>query len=99
MGMNNFKKPKYKPARKAHVPIPANEAQQLSRQFSEEELSVLKQLANNSLDYNSTAVTDEIQDKLYDFYHSKMPDITKSVHGSPGVWIMARLNTVYKDSL
>lgn len=96
--MNNLKKQRYKPARKAHVQIPTNEAQQLSKHFTEQELEIIQQLANHQLDYNSTEVTDDIQDKLYDFYHSKMPDITKSVHGSPGIWITSRLNTIYKNT-
>jgi hypothetical protein len=97
--MNNLKKQRYKPPRKPHIPVPANEAHQLSKQFTEQEIEILKRLASNNLDYNSTEVTDDIQDRLYDFYHAKMPDVTKSVHGSPGIWITTRLNTVYKDLL
>lgn len=97
--MQNLKKQRYRPARKPHDHIPTNEAQLLSKQFTEQELDIIKQLASNQLDYNSSQVTDELQDKLYDFYHSKMPSVTKSVHGSPGLWITARLNTIYKNSL
>lgn len=96
--MQNTKK-RYKPARRPHEPVPTNELQQLNKLFTDSEIDIIKQLASNNLDYNSSQVSDELQDKLYDFYYSKMPPVAKSVHGSPGQWITARLNTVYKDSL
>ena len=97
---------KYKPRHKATTKsrpnenISPNEIHQLTKLFSDEELTIVKQLALKEIDYNSSPVSDDIQDKLYDFFHNKMPsNIIQNAFQSPGNWIVNRLNNLYRNTL